>query len=188
MAQNDLILDRYEPIGTAGEGGFGTVQVAWDPRIQRKVAIKTIRLTALDAARASLPGAQAVSDISTADRWHGVQPWNEYLSESVSGESYPADSRMPSDDFDYEGEGAADSVPSDQVTSMSHVPGLDEARTAAMLTDPRIVTVYDFEVRGRTAYLIMEYIEGITLTQLLADYANYLTLDIVSAVFDSVAG
>ncbi|MBQ6391649.1 MAG: serine/threonine protein kinase [Eggerthellaceae bacterium] len=188
VAQNDLILNRYEPIGTAGEGGFGTVQVAWDPRIQRKVAIKTIRLTALDAARASLPGAQAVSDISTADRWHGVQPWDEFLSESMPGESSPADPIVPSGDFDYEGEDAASSIPSDQVTSMSHVPGLDEARTAAMLADPRIVTVYDFEVRGRTAYLIMEYIEGITLTQLLADYANYLTLDIVAAVFDSVAG
>ena len=76
---NRLILDRYEPIGTAGVGGFGTVQIAWDPRIQRRVAIKTIPLTELDAYRANLPGAQAVSVSPTADRWHGVQPWNEFL-------------------------------------------------------------------------------------------------------------
>ncbi|RDB61423.1 serine/threonine protein kinase [Gordonibacter sp. 28C] len=73
------------------------------------------------------------------------------------------------------------------VRSLSRIPGLDEARTAAMLTDPNIVTVYDFEVQGRTAYLIMEYIEGITLTELLRDYASYLTLDMVAAVFGSIA-
>ena len=152
MVREDLILDRYEPLGTAGEGGFGTVQIAWDPRIQRRVAIKTIRLTALDAARAALPGAQAVS----ADELDGAVL-------------------------------AQDGQHGDQVTALSHMPGLDEARTAAMIVDPRIVAVYDFEVRDRTAYLIMEYVEGITLTDLLVDYANYLTLDMVTAVFDSVA-
>ena len=152
MAQ-ELILDRYEPLGTAGEGGFGTVTIAWDPRIQRHVAIKTIRITELDAARAALPGAQAVSDsgISEIEQPHPEEP-------------------------------------SDQVTALAHLPGLDEARTAAMMADPRIVTVYDFEVRDRTAYLIMEYVEGITLTDLLVDYADYLTLDIIAAVFESVSG
>ena len=48
MAREQLILDRYEPLGTAGAGGFGTVRIAWDPRIQRKVAIKTIELTDAD--------------------------------------------------------------------------------------------------------------------------------------------
>ena len=56
-----------------------------------------------------------------------------------------------------------------------------------MLMDPNIVTVYDFEVQGQTAYLIMEYIEGITLTELLRDYADYLTPDMAAAVFGSVA-
>ena len=175
---NNLILDRYEPIGTAGVGGFGTVQIAWDPRIQRKVAIKTIKLTELDAYRAYLPGAQAVSTSPTADRWHGVQPWDEYLQDeqdaAVEFGGYPA-AHLEFDE-------------PDPVRSLSHLPGLDEARTAAMLQDPRIVTVYDFEVRDRMAYLIMEYVEGITLTQLLADYSSYLSIDMVTSVFDSVAG
>ena len=176
---NRLILDRYELIGTAGAGGFGTVQIAWDPRIQRKVAIKTIQLTEHDAYRASLPGARAVSASPTADRWHGVMPWNEYLeSEEGAYGHYPPGEYGPDDDFENP----------DQVISLSHLPGLDEARTAAMLQDPRIVTVYDFEIRDRMAYLIMEYVEGITLTRLLADYPNYLTLDMVAAVFDAVAG
>ena len=200
MTREELILDRYEPLGTAGEGGFGTVQIAWDPRIQRKVAIKTIRLTALDAVRAALPGAQAVAGASTADRWHGVQPWGEYLGQTTLDEELPRDPMIPAFNgdqqlvsADYIEEAPDDSSntqdePVEQVTALSHLPGLDEARTAAMLSDPRIVTVYDFEVRGRTAYLIMEYVEGITLTDLLADYADYLTLDMVAAVFDSVAG
>ena len=37
-----LILERYRPLGTAGSGGSGTVQICWDTRIQRRVAIKRI--------------------------------------------------------------------------------------------------------------------------------------------------
>ncbi len=190
MARTRLILDRYEPIGTAGEGGFGTVEIAWDPRIQRKVAIKTIKLTELDAYRANLPGARAVSASPTADRWHGVQPWGEYLEEEATDEA--ASQRV-----EFGGYVAADLNPDDleftderdgQFTSLSHLPGLDEARTAAMLSDPHIVTVYDFEIRDRYAYLIMEYVEGITLTRLLYDYADFLTLDMVTAVFDAMSG
>ena len=193
VARANLILDRYEPIGTAGTGGFGMVQIAWDPRIQRKVAIKTIQLTEQDAYRAGLPGADAVahrSDASqppslgsegdagassTAGRWHGVQPWSEFLAgddaSRVDGAAVGADAPEP-----------------ETYHALAKVPGLDEARTAAMLSDPRIVTVFDFEVRDRTAYLIMEYIEGITLTKILRSYADWLTLDVVAAVFESVAG
>jgi len=187
MAYAKLILDRYEPIGTAGTGGFGTVQIAWDPRIQRKVAIKTIQLTEQDAYRAALPGAQAVAqagqnqmgvgdaakvDASTADRWHGIQPWSEFLEEDIREDSGGLDQASEPEAFH----------------ALAHLPGLDEARTAAMLSDPRIVTVFDFEVRGQTAYLIMEYVEGITLTKIMREYADWLTLDVVAAVFDAVAG
>ena len=210
MIRDDLILDRYEPIGVAGTGGFGTVRIAWDPRIQRKVAIKTIKLTALDAARAALPGAQAVAQASTADRWHGALPWNEFLQEreaqdgpvldAYDGQYSEGEISAQWDNRALEAGGPQPLAPQDdgaeiqarspnlQITSLAHLPGLDEARTAAMLSDPRIVTVYDFEVRGRTAYLIMEYVEGITLTKLLAEYPEYVTLDMVAAVFDAVAG
>ena len=154
MAKGKLILDRYRLLGEAGAGGYGTVMVAKDPRIQRKVAIKTIPLTETDALRAALPGADAVA--GSAAITHG----------------------LPSDD-----------LPDDpDVQALAHIPGLDEARTAAMLSDPHIVTVYDVEVRGQTAYLVMEYIEGITLSKLLRDYVDYVTLDMITAVFDAVAG
>ena len=178
MARDSLILDRYEPLGTAGTGGFGTVRIAWDPRIQRKVAIKTIALTELDAYRAKLPGAQAAdgpAPVSAAERWRGALPWEDAPAEDdaqASGET----TKQEHDDAN------------DPVTSLAHLPGLDEARTAAMLDDPRIVTVYDFEVRDRTAYLIMEFVEGITLTRLLREFSDSITLDMVTAVFDAVSG
>jgi len=223
MARHDLILDRYEPLGTAGVGGFGTVQIAWDPRIQRKVAIKTIHLTELDAYRAKLPGAQAAAGpapVSAAERWHGALPWEDAPEDEPQmtlpwqdePEAEPRKVTLPWEDESRdeprqtalpwqdapesdgpeespEPEPEAEAAPENNaVTSLAHLPGLDEARTAAMLDDPRIVTVYDFEVRDRTAYLIMEYVEGITLTRLLRDYSDGITLDMVTAVFDAVAG
>lgn len=66
-------------------------------------------------------------------------------------------------------------------------PGLDEARAVAKLVDENIVTLYDFGVEGNTAYLVMEYVEGITLKKFLSIHDAELTLDTIAAVFDSVA-
>ena len=44
---------------------------------------------------------------------------------------------------------------------------LGEARTASRLEHPGIVTVHDFEVDHGIAYLVMEYVDGMTLTELL---------------------
>ncbi len=123
----NLILNRYRPITEAGRGGYGVVQLAWDTRIQRRVAIKCLRLDALGTA---------------------------------------SDPYVPRD-----------------------IPGLDEARTAAMLSDSSIVGVYDFEVDipNSMAYLIMEYVDGITLTDLMRQYEGALPLNIVTCVFEAVA-
>ena len=45
---------------------------------------------------------------------------------------------------------------------------LAEARTACMLGHPNIVTVFDFESDGAYAYLVMEYVDGLNLAELLA--------------------
>ena len=45
---------------------------------------------------------------------------------------------------------------------------LAEARTACMLSHPNIVTVFDFEADGTFAYLVMEYVDGLNLAELLA--------------------
>ena len=53
--ERPLILNRYRPLETRGEGGFGVVDIAWDTRLQRRVAIKRIPLQAIGS---DLPGIQ----------------------------------------------------------------------------------------------------------------------------------
>ncbi len=132
--QQDLLLGRYVAEGQAGQGGFASVVVAWDTRIQRRVAIKCMPL---EEAGALLPEGGSI----------------------LLGESLDT----------------------------SSVPGLEEARMAAKLSDSSIVQVYDFEVQDGMAYLIMEYVDGATLGDLLAAHNDDIDADIVSAVFKAVA-
>ena len=39
-----LILGRYRPVSRIGSGGFAEVSLAWDTRLQRRVAIKSLKL------------------------------------------------------------------------------------------------------------------------------------------------
>jgi serine/threonine protein kinase len=112
-----LILNRYRLLETRGKGGFGTVDVAWDSRLQRRVAIKRIPLAA--------------------------------------GET--------------------------------DLPGIQEARTAALLNDARIVNALDFEVTGTEALIIMEYVDGPTLGTLLRESAELLDLDTIATIAVDVA-
>ena len=120
--EQQLILDRYRPLEELGEGGSGTVVLAWDTRIQRRVAIK----------------------------------------------------RM--------------SLPRDRIGNPVHnPPGLSEARTAAMLNHPAIVTVYDFETDANEAFLIMEHVDGASLDQVLnALGGETLDLDEMAAIFSAM--
>ncbi len=119
--EQQLILDRYRPLGELGEGGFGSVTLAWDTRIQRRVAIKRLPL--------------------------------------------PRDAR-----------GTIDRQP----------PGLAEARTAAMLNHPAIVTVYDFETDDDEAFIVMEFVDGANLDELLDDIGGPLSLDETAAIIEAV--
>lgn len=114
-----LILDRYRPLEQLGEGGFGTVVLAWDTRMQRRVAIKRLPLAV------GAPGAD--------------QP-----------------------------------------------AGLAEARTVALLAHPNIATVHDFDTDEDEAFLIMEYVDGLSLADLMHAADGPLTLDEVAAVADAV--
>ena len=267
MTKTQLILNRYKPLAKAGAGGFGTVQVAWDTRIQRKVAIKCIPLSEAELLRAALPGADAL-DVSPDERGESsagsqgfggalnanaagsvagsqgfggvssaraaspsfavdpadVPPWEDLpeeagfagsgdagIPDSPDALAAPANASVRDAEPGFAGFDSADSLRADSfpnqllpgqsvsltgavdpasrplVRTLSRIPGLDEARTAAMLSDPSIVAVYDFEIQDSTAYLIMEYVEGMTLTELLRDHDDQLTLDVVAAVFDAVA-
>lgn len=94
----ELLLDRYEIIETTGRGGSSEIVKAFDSRMERIVAIKTIPANKKTALRA-----------------------------------------------------------------------FREARTVALLNHPNIVTLYEFDETEDNYYLIMEYIDGLTLEDYLED-------------------
>lgn len=147
-----LILDRYQPTYEAGSGGFATVIVAWDTRIQREVAIKCLPLE--DAS------ARSAAQINAG--------LNNFQNPYANDESV---SIMMDSNF----------------ASQSSIPGLEEARTAALLNDPNIASIYDFEIQGNAAYIIMELVDGISLSDLLEYYPDQIDADIVAAVFKAVS-
>jgi serine/threonine-protein kinase len=102
--QRPLLFDRYRLLERRATGGFGEVDVSWDTRLQRRVAIKKMPLRAPES---------PATPLSTVDE------------------------------------------------------ALAEARTSCLLSHPNIVTMFDFESDGQNAYLVMEYVDGLSLAELL---------------------
>lgn len=122
-ATASTLLKRYRPLETRATGGFGSVEVCLDARLQRRVAIKRIPLT---------------SDVGTTP------------------ESTPQ-------------------------------AALAEARTASLLQHPNIVSVIDFTYDSAYAYLVMEYIDGMSLEEFLAGVeGNSLTYDECACIADAL--
>lgn len=71
------------------------------------------------------------------------------------------------------------------IKRLASTTGLQEARTAALLNHPNIVTVYEWEADDDEAFLIMEHVDGTSLVQLLDEYAP-LDPDEASAVMTAV--
>lgn len=66
--------------------------------------------------------------------------------------------------------------------------GLAEARASSFLTHPNIVTVHDFEADDDYAYLVMEYVDGLTLAELMARVeGGVLIFDEVAHILKSTA-
>lgn len=149
-----LILDRYQPTYEAGSGGFATVVVAWDTRIQREVAIKCLPLE--DASTRTLSADQINAGLNNLQN-----PYADGESVSIMLDSGFAEKNS--------------------------IPGLEEARTAALLNDPNIASIYDFEIQGNTAYIIMELVDGISLTDLMQYFPQAIDADVVAAVFKAVS-
>jgi beta-lactam-binding protein with PASTA domain/tRNA A-37 threonylcarbamoyl transferase component Bud32 len=67
---------------------------------------------------------------------------------------------------------------------------VQEARSAARLAHPNVVSVFDQGQDADMAYLVMEYLPGITLRDLLRDYGKLTpeqTIDITDAVLSGLA-
>lgn len=101
------LLGRYRIIEQRDQGGFGSVLVCWDVRLQRRVAIKCLPLEPGVAEDGSLGPDAAIAE------------------------------------------------------------ALAEARASSALTHPNIVTVHDFAVDDAYAYIVMEYVDGVTLSELM---------------------
>lgn len=116
-------LGRYDIIRVLGKGAMGLVYEARDPNLDRRVAIKTIKV--------------------------------ENLSEEAAAE-YEARFRT-------------------------------EARSAARLQHPNIVSVYDSDRHGDMAYLVMEFIQGEDLKQHLDGGKRYALSQSLGMVADLLA-
>ncbi|GAB3130162.1 Stk1 family PASTA domain-containing Ser/Thr kinase [Glaciibacter psychrotolerans] len=67
---------------------------------------------------------------------------------------------------------------------------VQEARSAARLAHPNVVNVFDQGQDADMAYLVMEYLPGITLRDLIKDYGRLTpeqTMDILTAVLSGLA-
>nr|WP_194717015.1 Stk1 family PASTA domain-containing Ser/Thr kinase [Microbacterium sp. CFBP 13617] len=62
---------------------------------------------------------------------------------------------------------------------------IQEARSAARLSDPHVVNVFDQGQDGEMAYLVMEYLPGITLRELLREHKR-LTVDQTLTIMDAI--
>ncbi len=119
--EQQLVLDRYRPLEELGEGGYGTVVLAYDTRMQRRVAIKRLPFPADRSGRPVTPA------------------------------------------------------------------GLAEARTAALLNHPSIVTVHEWDTDSDEAFIIMEHVDGASVAELLEAAGGPLSFDETAAILDAVA-
>jgi predicted Ser/Thr protein kinase len=117
-------LGKYEIRGTLGRGAMGTVYDGWDPMIDRRVAIKTVRLPDAE-------DEEAVEGLARFKR---------------------------------------------------------EAQAAGRLTHPNIVGVFDYGETDEVAYIVMEFVEGRSLKEVLGAEERMLLSDIVALMEDVLAG
>ena len=137
----DAKLGRFEIIDQIGAGGMGTVYRAFDPRLERKIAIKVLGGTAPVLA----PG--------TTLRLRQLSP--ELLLNKEPGDALVSSPRT--DVLSYRRDGSAQSVDL-----------LAEARAMAQLSHPNVVSVYEIGSSEENLFIAMELVEGLNLSQWLA--------------------
>ena len=172
---DSLVLGRYRVLEGRGKGGFGTVSVCWDPRLMRRVAIKVIPLHPGDEGdKPAGKGAHGTRKKrvtpSAGLRVQAAGPTSE--GEGNPDESFPD----------------ADAISAERARADALLrAALSETRTASMLPHPNIVSMLDFEADAANAYIIMEYVEGASLAELLdATEDGLLTSDEAAAIADAV--
>ncbi len=140
------LLKRYRPLQTRASGGFGSVEICLDGRLQRRVAIKRMPLASPYNRTSTETTATALAEARTASMLQHVEICLDgRLQRRV------AIKRMPL------------ASPYNRTSTETTATALAEARTASMLQHPNIVQVIDFSYDSAYAYLVMEYVDGMSL-------------------------
>lgn len=142
---------------------------SWDPQIQNSV----------------LQGRYRIMDECTTGGFGDILiSWDTRLQRRVAIKRIPLFSGTEYGDFSGQ-DGAYNHI------SSTMQEALQEARAASRLSHPNIVSMYDFETDTMYAYLVMEYIDGLTLQELLGrveggtltgDEASYVCRALCSAL------
>jgi serine/threonine protein kinase len=148
-------LGRYQVRSTLGAGAFGTVYLAYDPELNRDVAIKVSRADPLSSGKRAKVGADD-DPLSLRERAR-VRADNDSLSLRERAR-----------------------VRADAIAS--------EARHAARLNHAGIVSVYDVGREGERLYIVMEYVPGRTLAEVMGDgpIAPLRAVDLLASVADAL--
>lgn len=157
-----LLLGRYRVLEERGHGGFGAVSVCWDPRLMRRVAIKVIPLHPQEESKRGKRGRKRDQGRAQAgNQARNSEPLDPELDPEEEAQRRQANSLMRA--------------------------ALAETRTASMLAHPNIVAMLDFESDDSFAYIIMEYVEGASLGELLDSTDDgLLTFDEAAAIAEGV--
>ena len=164
LAVNTVLAGKYLVGPMLGEGGFGITYAGYDLNMETRIAIKEyfpVELVTRDTTRRSAGDSGAVSGGSILS------------ANGVSASGNLASASVPSADGVSSSGGGSDRVISlSGEKSKTYQQGLkkyvDEARNVSQFADiPGIVSVKDFFYENNTAYIVMEYIEGISLKEYL---------------------
>ncbi len=124
-ALDNVFLGRYQVLEVLGTGAMGTVCRGWDPKLQREVALKTVRL---------------------------------------GGGVLPARKR-------------------DLLVTLKR-----EAVALAQLSHPNVVVVYDFADAPDAAFIAIEYVEGLSLEDLLDRRSRLVPDEVIPLAAGIAAG
>lgn len=124
-ALDNVFLGRYQILEVLGTGAMGTVCRGWDPKLQREVALKTVRLAG------------------------GVPPGRKR----------------------------------DLIETLKR-----EAVALARLSHPNVVVVYDFAEAPDAGFIAMEYVEGMSLEDLLERRRQLTSEEVIPLAAGIAAG
>ena len=172
LAVNTVLAGKYLVGPVLGEGGFGITYAGYDLNMETRIAIKEyfpVELVTRDTTRRSAGDSGSVSGGSIPSAK------GAFVSGNLASASEPSAGGVSSS-----GGGSDRVISLSGEKSKTYQQGLkkyvDEARNVSQFADiPGIVSVKDFFYENNTAYIVMEYIEGISLKEYLKQKGGKLS-------------